>query len=80
VRLNPLLKLATLRRSPTGDGETRTHAMTRADGPTPSVEAILHAILPYRFVDHTHADAVLALMNSRDGETRIAKSTATAWS
>jgi rhamnose utilization protein RhaD (predicted bifunctional aldolase and dehydrogenase) len=46
-------------------------AMTRADAPTPSVEAILHAILPYKYVDHSHADAVLAVMNSRDGEARI---------
>jgi len=25
--------------------------------PSPSVEAILHAIMPFKFVDHTHADA-----------------------
>lgn len=36
--------------------------------PAPSVESILHAILPYRFVLHTHADAVLALTNTPDGE------------
>ena len=28
-------------------------------GPTPSVEAILHAIIPCKYVDHTHADAVV---------------------
>ncbi|MDP6030223.1 MAG: class II aldolase/adducin family protein, partial [Arenicellales bacterium] len=39
--------------------------------PTPSVEAILHALIPYRFVDHTHADAVVALSNTPDGEARI---------
>jgi rhamnose utilization protein RhaD (predicted bifunctional aldolase and dehydrogenase)/NAD(P)-dependent dehydrogenase (short-subunit alcohol dehydrogenase family) len=72
VRLNPLLKLAKLPAlsDPEMVNALRTH-MTRADAPTPSVEAILHAILPHRFVDHTHADAVLAVMNSRDGETRI---------
>jgi rhamnose utilization protein RhaD (predicted bifunctional aldolase and dehydrogenase) len=43
----------------------------RADAPAPSVEAILHAILPYKFVDHCHADALIAVMNSRDGEDRI---------
>jgi rhamnose utilization protein RhaD (predicted bifunctional aldolase and dehydrogenase)/NAD(P)-dependent dehydrogenase (short-subunit alcohol dehydrogenase family) len=72
VRLNPLLKLAKL---PTLSDPEMVNAlrtqMTRADAPTPSVEAILHAILPFRYVDHTHADAVLAIMNSRDGETRI---------
>ena len=30
----------------------------------PSVEAILHAILPHRFVDHTHAEAFLAVANT----------------
>jgi rhamnose utilization protein RhaD (predicted bifunctional aldolase and dehydrogenase)/NAD(P)-dependent dehydrogenase (short-subunit alcohol dehydrogenase family) len=50
--------------------ELRTH-MLRADAPTPSVEAILHAILPYKYVDHTHANAVLALTNTADGERRI---------
>jgi rhamnose utilization protein RhaD (predicted bifunctional aldolase and dehydrogenase)/NAD(P)-dependent dehydrogenase (short-subunit alcohol dehydrogenase family) len=72
VRLNPLLKLAKLPAlsDPEMVNALRTQ-MTRADAPTPSVEAILHAILPYRFVDHTHADAVLAVMNSRDGAARI---------
>lgn len=31
--------------------------------PTPSVEALLHAFLPGRFVDHTHADAVLIVQD-----------------
>ena len=39
--------------------------------PAPSVEAILHAILPYKYVDHTHADAVIAVTNAPDGEARI---------
>lgn len=39
--------------------------------PAPSVEAILHAILPARFVDHTHADALLAVCNTPGGERRI---------
>src|SRR5262245_13416564 len=29
--------------------------------PNPSVETLLHAFLPHRFIDHTHADAILAL-------------------
>ncbi|MXZ32517.1 MAG: bifunctional aldolase/short-chain dehydrogenase, partial [Gammaproteobacteria bacterium] len=36
--------------------------------PNPSVEAILHALIPHRYVDHTHADAVVTLSNSPDGE------------
>jgi rhamnose utilization protein RhaD (predicted bifunctional aldolase and dehydrogenase)/NAD(P)-dependent dehydrogenase (short-subunit alcohol dehydrogenase family) len=36
--------------------------------PTPSVEAILHAIIPCNYVDHTHTDAVVAVSNTPDGE------------
>jgi rhamnose utilization protein RhaD (predicted bifunctional aldolase and dehydrogenase)/NAD(P)-dependent dehydrogenase (short-subunit alcohol dehydrogenase family) len=50
--------------------ELRTH-MTRASAPTPSVEAILHAILPYQYVDHTHADAVITITNTANGLERI---------
>jgi rhamnose utilization protein RhaD (predicted bifunctional aldolase and dehydrogenase)/NAD(P)-dependent dehydrogenase (short-subunit alcohol dehydrogenase family) len=45
--------------------------MTRASAPAPSVEAILHAILPHKYVDHTHADAMLAITNTVHGEARI---------
>ena len=39
--------------------------------PNPSVEALLHAFVPHRFVDHTHADAILALTNQPDGERLV---------
>ena len=48
----------------------KTHT-TRADAPTPSVETLLHAIIPFTFVDHTHADVILSITNTEDGETRI---------
>jgi rhamnose utilization protein RhaD (predicted bifunctional aldolase and dehydrogenase)/NAD(P)-dependent dehydrogenase (short-subunit alcohol dehydrogenase family) len=72
VRLGPAARLATLPRlsDPEMVNELRT-AMTLASAPTPSVEAILHAALPFKYVDHTHADAVVTLTNSRDGETLI---------
>lgn len=38
--------------------------------PNPSVETLLHAFIPARFVDHTHANAVLAVTNQRDGAKR----------
>jgi len=47
--------------------ELRSH-MFDAGGPTPSVETLLHAFLPHRFVDHSHSDAILALTNRPDGE------------
>jgi rhamnose utilization protein RhaD (predicted bifunctional aldolase and dehydrogenase)/NAD(P)-dependent dehydrogenase (short-subunit alcohol dehydrogenase family) len=40
--------------------------------PSPSVEAILHAIVPFKYIDHTHADAVLTLTNSVNGAELIA--------
>ena len=46
-------------------------ALTNPAAPNPSVEAILHAIIPYTFVDHTHADAVVTISNTPDGEQRI---------
>jgi rhamnose utilization protein RhaD (predicted bifunctional aldolase and dehydrogenase)/NAD(P)-dependent dehydrogenase (short-subunit alcohol dehydrogenase family) len=50
--------------------ELNTHVL-RAGAPAPSVETLLHALLPQRYVDHTHADAVLAVSNAPDGEKRI---------
>lgn len=46
-------------------------AMIDPNAPNPSVEAILHAIIPYKFVDHTHADAVVTISNTPNGEERI---------
>lgn len=43
-------------------------ALLDASAPTPSVETLLHAALPARFIDHTHADAILALADQDDGE------------
>ncbi len=42
-----------------------------ADAPPPSIEALAHAFLPEKFIDHTHADAILALTNRRDGEALV---------
>src|SRR5437773_2480693 len=50
--------------------ELNTH-MLRAGAPSPSVETILHAILPHPYVDHPHADAVLAVSNAPQGDRRI---------
>jgi rhamnose utilization protein RhaD (predicted bifunctional aldolase and dehydrogenase)/NAD(P)-dependent dehydrogenase (short-subunit alcohol dehydrogenase family) len=50
--------------------ELGTHKL-RADAPAPSVETLLHALLPYPYVDHTHADAVLSLSNAPDGDRRV---------
>ncbi|HEY5338835.1 MAG TPA: bifunctional aldolase/short-chain dehydrogenase [Rhizomicrobium sp.] len=39
-----------------------------ASAPNPSVETLLHAFLPHKFIDHTHSTAVLALTDQPDGE------------
>ena len=72
VRLGYLIRLAALKRltDPQMVNELQAQRL-RASAPSPSVEALLHAILPYRYVDHTHADAVLAVTNTADGRRRI---------
>ncbi len=44
--------------------------MIDPSSPTPSVEALLHAYLPAKFIDHTHADAVLAVVDQPDSAAR----------
>jgi len=39
--------------------------------PAPSVETLLHAFLPAKYVDHTHADAVLAVVDQPDSSTLV---------
>ena len=69
VRLAPLLELRKLDKMSDEDmvAELRG-ALIDPSAPTPSVETLLHAFLPARFVDHTHADAILALADQPDGE------------
>jgi rhamnose utilization protein RhaD (predicted bifunctional aldolase and dehydrogenase)/NAD(P)-dependent dehydrogenase (short-subunit alcohol dehydrogenase family) len=37
------------------------------NSPNPSVETFLHAFLPFKYVDHTHADAILNVTNRPGG-------------
>ncbi|MCB1124532.1 MAG: class II aldolase/adducin family protein, partial [Verrucomicrobiae bacterium] len=46
-------------------------AMLDPSAPNASVEAILHALIPHRYVDHTHADSIIAITNTENGEERI---------
>jgi rhamnose utilization protein RhaD (predicted bifunctional aldolase and dehydrogenase)/NAD(P)-dependent dehydrogenase (short-subunit alcohol dehydrogenase family) len=72
VRMGPLLRMAKLPAMTDSQMENELiTSMTRAGAPTPSVETILHAALPYKFVDHTHADAIISVTNSPRGEERI---------
>src|SRR6266851_1143298 len=69
VRLAPLLKLRA--REILSDEEMvrlqRANLIEPA-APNPSVEALLHAFIPHKFIDHTHSTAVLALTDQPDGE------------
>ncbi len=47
--------------------------LLRADSPTPSIETLVHAFLPARFIDHTHADAILLLTNREGGYAAAAE-------
>lgn len=72
VRMDVLKKMARMRHC--SDSEMvriQRAAMTDPYAPNPSVEAILHAIIPCKFVDHTHADSVVAISNTPNGEKRI---------
>ena len=48
--------------------ELRTH-LTEFSSPNPSVEALLHAFLPHKYIDHSHADAILAIVDQEDAAT-----------
>ncbi len=74
----PALRLDDLRRLRSLDALSdemmvaeQRRALLDPEAPNPSIETLLHAFLPQRFVDHSHADAILALTNQPDGEARI---------
>ena len=72
VRLAHVLRLAEL--SSLSDPEMVNQLVThrlKASAPAPSIETILHGLMPQKFVDHTHADAVLSVTNTAEGEKRI---------
>jgi rhamnulose-1-phosphate aldolase/alcohol dehydrogenase len=50
--------------------EFRTHLLD-CHAPNPSIETLVHAFLPAKYVDHTHADAILALTNQANGAEQV---------
>jgi len=48
-------------------------AMVDQSFANPSIEAILHALIPFAYVDHTHADAIVTLSNSKKGKKILSK-------
>ena len=74
VYLDSLLDMAKLEKLSDGDMvKEQKAAMLDENAPNPSVEAILHALIPYKFVDHTHADAIVTISNSIKGDELLVK-------
>lgn len=69
VRLEPLRRLRTLEALTDEQmvNELRANLLD-SSAPNPSIETLLHAFLPARFIDHTHADAILAVADQPSGE------------
>jgi rhamnose utilization protein RhaD (predicted bifunctional aldolase and dehydrogenase)/NAD(P)-dependent dehydrogenase (short-subunit alcohol dehydrogenase family) len=73
VRLAPLRKLR--ERTELSDEEmvrVQRAGLIDPGAPNPSVETLLHAFLPHKFVDHTHSTAVLSLADQPDAAERCA--------
>ena len=69
VKLEPLRKLRALDAlSDEAMVNVQRLNLLDAGAPNPSVETLLHAFLPHKFIDHTHAAAVLSLVDQPDGE------------
>jgi rhamnose utilization protein RhaD (predicted bifunctional aldolase and dehydrogenase) len=69
VDLNTLIEMASRETlSDTQMVKEQRAAMSNQSFPNPSIEAILHAIIPFDFVDHTHADAIVTLTNTPNGK------------
>ncbi len=72
VRLAPLRELRALEALSDEDMvNLQRAALLDSKAPNPSVETLLHAFLPHRFIDHTHASAMLALADLPDAETVV---------
>ena len=73
VRLAPLRRLRG-RDSLSDEDMVRIQRANLLDpgAPNPSVETLLHAFLPHKYIDHTHATAVLSLADQPDAAERVA--------
>ena len=68
VKLNPLLTLKNKKYLSDEDMVSyQKRNLINIKSPNPSVETFLHAFLPFKYVDHTHADAVLNVTNTSWG-------------
>ena len=64
VKLDPLLSMISKNKLSDEDMVSfQKRNLLNIKSPNPSVETFLHAFLPHKFVDHTHADAILDITN-----------------
>ena len=42
--------------------------LINSNAPNPSVETLLHAYLPHKYVDHSHSNAFLSLVNLKNSQ------------
>ena len=69
VKLNPLLALKNKKYLSDEDMVAyQKRNLIDIKSPNPSVETFLHAFLPFKFVDHTHSDAILDITNRSNGK------------
>ncbi len=69
VKLNPLLALKNKKYLSDEDMVAyQKRNLINIKSPNPSVETFLHAFLPFKFVDHTHSDAIMDVTNRPDGK------------
>ena len=74
VRLEPLRKLrAQAKLSDDEAARAQRAFLLDPQAPSPSVETLLHAFLPAKYIDHTHAMAVLALIDQANSESLCAE-------
>ena len=72
LRVEQLQKLRQLGRLSDEDMiNAQRGALLNSKSPNPSVETLLHAFLPHKFIDHTHSTAVLAITNQPNGEELV---------
>jgi len=68
VKLKPLLSLKNKKHLSDEDMVAyQKRNLIDIKSPNPSVETFLHAFLPFKFVDHTHSDAIMNVTNRPDG-------------
>jgi rhamnose utilization protein RhaD (predicted bifunctional aldolase and dehydrogenase) len=74
LELNPLLETVKLNKLNDNDMVNLLRSnLINANSPNPSVETLLHAYLPFKFVDHTHSNAFLSILNQPNSQALIKK-------